>query len=129
MLAALNAISVLQANATTTTMGDIVWILNYAATHPNATINYLARNMILHVASDDSYLCEERACSRAGGHFSLANRLVKNGDKPTTLFTNNGAIQTLCQIIKTVMSSAAEADIGATFLNAKYALPIRTTLE
>ena len=27
------------------------------------------------------------------------------------------------------MSSAAEADIGATFLNAKDALPIRTTLE
>ena len=121
MFAALNAISVLQANATTTTMGDIVWILNYAATHPNATINYLARNMILHVASDDSYLCEERACSRAGGHFSLANQLVENGDKPPTLLTKNGAIHTLCHIIKTVMSSTSEAEIGNTFLNAKEA--------
>ena len=32
MLAALNAISTSQAHATTTTMGDIVWLLNYAAT-------------------------------------------------------------------------------------------------
>ena len=64
-----------------------------------------------------------------GGHFSLANRLVENGDTPPILPTNNGAIHTLCQIIKTVMSSAAEAEIGATFLNSKDALPIRTTLE
>ena len=129
MLADLNAISVAQANATTTTMGDIIWLLNYSATHPDATNNYHSSDMILHVASDASYLCEERARSRAGGHFPLANRLVENGDKPPTLPTNNGTIHTLCQIIKTVMSSAAEADIGATFLNPKDGLPIRTTLE
>ena len=41
----------------------------------------------------------------------------------------NGAIHTLCRIIKTLMSSSAEADIGATFLNAKDASPILTTLE
>ena len=39
----------------------------------------------------------------------------QNGDKPPTLPTNNGAIHTMCQIIKTVMSSAAEAKIGVTF--------------
>ena len=85
--------------------------------------------MILHVSSDASYLCEERAHSRAGGHFFLSNRLVKNGNKPPTLPTNNDAIHALFQIVKTVMSSAAEAEIGATFLNAKDALPIRTTLK
>ena len=58
MLEALNAISAAQANATTTTMGYIVWLLNYAATHPDATIDYHASDMILHVASDASYLCE-----------------------------------------------------------------------
>ena len=61
--------------------------------------------------------------------FSLTNLLVENGNKPPTLSTNTGAIHTVCQIIKTVMSSAAEADIGATFLNAKDTLPICTTLE
>ena len=57
MLASLNAISAAQFNSTTTTMGDIVWLLNYAATHPYATIHYHASNMILHMASDASYLC------------------------------------------------------------------------
>ena len=85
--------------------------------------------MILHVDSNASYICEERARNQAGGHFFLANRLVKNGDKPPTLPANNDGIHTLCQIIKTVMSSSAEADIGATFLNTKDALLIRTTLE
>ena len=129
MLAALNAISAAQANATTTTLGDIVWILNYVATHPDATLHYHARNMILHVASDASYICEERERSQSGGHFPLANRLVKNGDKPPTLPTNNGAIHTMCQIIKTVMSLSAEAEIGANFINAKDTLPICTTIK
>ena len=57
ILSALNAISVAQANA----MGGIVWQLHYAPTQPDATINYHARDMILHVASDACYLCEERA--------------------------------------------------------------------
>ena len=85
--------------------------------------------MILHVASDTSYLCEERSRSRAGSHFFLADRLVKNGDKQTTLPTNNGNIHTLCHTIKTVMSSAAESEIGATFINSKDTLPIRMNLE
>ena len=76
MLADLNAISTAQANTTATTMGDIVWLLNYVATHPDATINYHTSNTILHVASDASYIYEEWAHSRAGGHFFLANRLV-----------------------------------------------------
>ena len=129
MLAALNDISAAQDHATTTTMGDIVCLLNYAATHPDVTIHYHTRDMILHVASDASYICEERAHSHAGGHFFLADRLVENGDKLPTLPTKNCAIHTLCQIIKTVMSSTADAEIGATFLNAKDALPIRMTLE
>ena len=110
-------------------MGEIVWLLNYAATHPEATIHYHASDMILHVARDASYLCKERTRSRARGHFFLADQLVKNGDKPPTLPIKNSAIHTMCQIIKTIMSSAAEAEIGATFLNEKDALPIRTTLD
>ena len=69
MLAALNAITTAQAHSTTTTMGDIVWLLNYAATHPDATLHYHDSNMILHVTSDATYLCEERARSRDRDHF------------------------------------------------------------
>ena len=129
MLVALNAIVTAQAHATTTTMGDIVWLLNYAATHPDDIIHYCASNMILHIASDVSYLCEEHARSQFWGNFSLSDQLVDNGDKPPTLPNNNGDIHTLWQLIKTVISSAVEAEIGAIFLNAKDALPIWTTLK
>ena len=58
MLVSLNAIATAQDHATTTNMGVIIWLLNYAATHPDATIHYHAIDMILRVASDASYLCE-----------------------------------------------------------------------
>eukprot|EP00804_Cyclotella_cryptica_P019924 CCRYP_007839-RB/>CCRYP_007839-RB protein AED:0.40 eAED:0.40 QI:0/-1/0/1/-1/0/1/0/96 len=67
--------------------------------------------MILAVHSDTSYcLCETKARFRAGGHFFLSE------DDPSP--RNNDAILTLAQIIKTVMSSAAEAKLGALYINA-----------
>ena len=43
--------------------------------------------------------------------------------------SNNGAILTVSQIIKAVMSSAAEAKLGALFLNCRDAIPARHALE
>ena len=43
MLVALNTIIVAQAHANTTIMGDIVWLLNYTATHSDATLHYHER--------------------------------------------------------------------------------------
>ena len=42
---------------------------------------------------------------------------------------NNGAVLTIAQIIKNVMSSAAEAELGALFINCREAIPARHTLE
>jgi hypothetical protein len=41
----------------------------------------------------------------------------------------NGAILIVSKILKHVMSSAAEAEIGAVFINAKEGAVLRTTLE
>jgi hypothetical protein len=41
---------------------------------------------------------------------------------------NNGAILTVATIIKAVMSSAAEAELGAVYINAKEAVYIRQIL-
>ena len=41
---------------------------------------------------------------------------------------NNGAVLNISQIIKAVMSSAAEAELGALFINAKTAVSMRQTL-
>jgi len=42
---------------------------------------------------------------------------------------NNVAILTISQIIKVVMSSTAEAEIGALYINCKEVVPTRHTLE
>ena len=66
--------------------------------------------MVLAVHSDASYLNEEEAQSRAGGHHFLSE------DVPFP--PNNGAIYNVAEIIKGVMSSAAKAELGAMYINA-----------
>ena len=95
--------------------------LDYAATHPDAIITYKASKMVLAGHSDASYLSETNARSHAGGHFIMSN----NDPIPA----NNGAIHTTSQIIKAVMSSAAEAEIGALYINCREAIPSRHTLK
>ena len=43
--------------------------------------------------------------------------------------TNNRAVFTISQIIKEVISSAAEAELGALFINCREAIPARHALE
>eukprot|EP00804_Cyclotella_cryptica_P024328 CCRYP_015304-RA/>CCRYP_015304-RA protein AED:0.52 eAED:0.39 QI:0/0/0/0.5/0/0/2/0/252 len=74
-----------------------------------------ASNMILAIHSDASYLSETKARSRAGGHFFLSE------DDPSP--RKSGAIFNLAQIIKPVMSSAAEAELGALYINAQETIP------
>jgi hypothetical protein len=76
--------------------------------------------MILAAHSDASYLSESNARSRAGGHFFLS----ENDHYPN----NNGAVLTIAQIIKAVMSSAAEAELGALYINAREVIPLRHLL-
>eukprot|EP00804_Cyclotella_cryptica_P008108 CCRYP_004594-RA/>CCRYP_004594-RA protein AED:0.30 eAED:0.28 QI:0/0/0/1/0/0.5/2/0/866 len=120
MLTALSSLATQQANPTQTTLHRIHHFLDYAMTHQNAVVTYRASNMILAAHSDASYLSETKARSRAGGHFFL----TENYEVPR----NNGAILTLAQIIKSVMSSAAEAELGALYINAREAIPIRHLL-
>ena len=71
--------------------------------------------MVLVVHSDESYLSKPKAHSRAGGHFFLSS----DCDDPA----DNGTVQNLAQLIKAVMSSAAEAELGALYINAREAVP------
>jgi hypothetical protein len=96
------------------------YFLDYAATHPNAKVIYRASDMILQVDSDAAYLVCSGARSRMGGYFYLGNKDNK---------LHNGAILVLAKIIKNVMSSAAEAETGALFMNAQEAIPIRRCLQ
>ena len=83
-------------------------------------MTYHASDMVLACHSDASYLSEPGACSRTGGNFFLSN--------DATMPENNGAVLNIAQTIKSVMTSAAEAEIGAIFINVREAVPQRMTL-
>ncbi len=120
ILPALSAIGTKQATPTQTTMETIKQLLDYCATQEEAIITYSASKMILCIHSDAGYCNEKNTQSRAGGYFFLSN----NDQLPP----NNGAIMTNATIIKIVMSSAAEAELGALFLNVKEAVYLQQIL-
>ena len=66
-------------------------------------------------------LSEIKAHSRAGGHMFMAG----NEDIPI----NNGVVLNILQIIRAVMSLAAEAELRALFINAKTAVSMQCTLK
>jgi hypothetical protein len=73
------------------------------------------------IHSKASYLSEPKAHSRAGSHMFMA------GTEEIPI--NNGAVLNISQIIKAVMSSAAEAELGTLFINAKTAVSMQWTLK
>jgi hypothetical protein len=119
-LPALSAVATEQANPTAKTMTIIKQLLNYCTTQEEAVISYKASKMILVVHSNAGYCNEKKSRSQAGGHFFLSN----DDEFPP----NNGAILSIATIIKAVMSSAAEAELGALYINAKEAVYIRQIL-
>ena len=119
MLHALNNIATATVNGTEETLAATKHFLNYAACNPNAKIRYCASKMILQIHGDAAYLNAPNSRSRMAGYHFL-------GDKDRKTF--NGAILVLAKIIRNVMSSASESEIGGLFMNAKAAVPIRNCL-
>jgi hypothetical protein len=132
-----------QADPTVSTLAAITHLLNYCATHPEATLLYRARDMVLHVENDASYLSCPKAHSRAAGYHFLSDQPrdpTKAPDPSDPPPAANGAIDVLCQVMREVLSSAfppvlyrggraAEAKLAALYHNGKQACPLRTTLE
>ncbi len=77
--------------------------------------------MRLAIFRNASYLSEPKARSRAGGNMFMA------GDEDIPI--NNRAVLNISQMIRAVTSSAAEAELGALFINAKKAVPCNAPLK
>jgi hypothetical protein len=116
-------VNILASEQTRATADKIIKLLNYCTTRPTSTLRYHASGMILNIHSDASYLYERQANSRAGRFFYMCS----NTDKANRL--TNGAILVISTVLKHAMSSAAEAEIGAVFLNDKEGTVLHTTLE
>jgi hypothetical protein len=116
MLTPLSAITSEQAAPTENTMQTCLQFLDYAALQENTIVTYRASNMKLAIHSNASYLSEPKAPSRAGGHMFMAGM--------EEIPINNEVVLNILQIIKAVMSLAAEAKLGMLFINAKMAVSI-----
>jgi hypothetical protein len=79
--------------------------------------------MILYIHRDASYISEKEAKIRAGGFFYMG----RSADTANKL--SNGEILIISTVLKHVMSSAAEAEKGAVFINAKEGTVLCTTSE
>jgi hypothetical protein len=121
LLTPLSALASQQSKPTTKTMERVKQFLEYAATQEPAVLTFRRSGMVLAIHSDAGYLNEPNARSRAGGHFFLSEDVE---DPP-----NNGAIHNNAEIIKAVMSSAAEAEIGSAYQNARKGVEIRNILQ
>jgi hypothetical protein len=121
VLMPLNDIATEQTNATEKTQAATNQMLDYMDTHPDATIRYHASDMILHIHSDASYLSVSNARSSLGGLFLLGSKLPDQDQL-------NGSILNVAAVIKNVVASAAESEVGACFHNAQSGAPLRVTL-
>ena len=99
----LHSLNELSIKATEETQTALIQFLNYIASNLDGTIIYRASDMILLCESDAAYLVAPKSRSRLGGYHYLRNKLG-------TQF--NGPIYLLAKIIKAVMGSAAEAEVG-----------------
>ena len=106
-LTALTALTTLwseQAKATAHTMKSTEHLLDYSATHPNANLRSYASAIVFKIHSYVSYASERGTNIHAARHYFLG--WVPRYNESIRI---NGAIYTLCNIMKIVASSPAEA--------------------
>jgi hypothetical protein len=121
VLMPLNDIATEQTKATEKTQAATNQMLDYLATHPDATIRHHASDMIFHIHSDASYLSVSNARSRLGGMFFLGNKSPEQD-------ILNRSILNVAAVIKNMVASAAESEVGACFHNAQSGAPLKVTL-
>jgi hypothetical protein len=80
--------------------------------------------MQLKIHSDAYYLSDPKAKSRIGGYLYLGNK-TSSPKKPLS----NGPLVCHTTVVTQVVSSVAEAEFGALFVNAKEGTVTRTTLS
>ena len=116
MLVSLGDMYSTQSKSYEQTYKDLVWLLNYSASHPIAIIHYKESYMILQIHFDASYLSDSRSRSLAGGHQYLGNTV----DDPP----NNESINIIFNIVMNVMGLVAESEIGSTYTISQYSVPL-----
>ena len=122
MLVALSDIATQQSKATVKTLHKVTQFLNYAASNPNAELRFVASDMQLKIHTDASYLNHPGARSRTGSHHYYGNRAPKPD-------SHNGAILNQAGILRMVVASAMESEVGGLYVGTKQGVILRQTSE
>ena len=121
LLVSISSIESQQASTNECTNEAVNKILNYSAIYPAGGILYCSSDMVLCANSDTVFHNKSKGNSRSGAHIFLSEN--------NPMIRWNGLVLTLAQIIKFVMSSASEAELGAIFSTAREIAATRNTLE
>ena len=111
LLVALSNTQYQQSGETEDTADAIQQLIDYVATYPDNDIIFRKIDMILEAHAHVGFLNESKARSRAGAHIFLSEN-----DPKAKL---NDPVLTIAQIIKNVMTSAAEAKMAALYITDK----------
>jgi hypothetical protein len=117
ILTSVHELGSVQAKPTINDMRKLERLLQYISIHQNHGVRFHASAMQLQVQSYASYLSRPKARSVMGGLHYLG-----------TTETINGPFFCTSKIISCVVTSAAEAEMGAAFQNAQKAAQFRNTL-
>ena len=114
LMATLNKLASAQSKGSQATMQATKNLIGYCHTHSDATIRCCASQMQSHIHSNASYMSASKPKSRVGGHFFISDKF-----NPTSQTKHTVAVLVVEAILKNVMASAAEAELGGLFINAK----------
>jgi hypothetical protein len=123
VLIALSSIAVKQTKGMEKTMAQCTQLLDYLSGYADAKVQFHASDIILNIHSDASYLLEANARSRACGHFFMG-WMPKNGKS----IRINGAFHVSTTILRFVVASASEAELGALYHNCQTGIIFQLTL-
>ena len=107
------------------------YLLNLWANNRNPKVGYYASNMQLCGHTDASYLSVSKARSCAAAYFYLStddSALLPPDHKSKLPAHPNGAVHVMSTVMRQVLSSASEAEVGTTFYGCQDAVPLRNTL-
>ena len=121
LLVDISSIRSQQATATKRTKEPINQLLDYCATYPANGILYFSSDMVLCAQSHAGFHNKSKGRNRAGAHIFLS----ENDVMPRW----NGSVLTLAQIIKFVVSSDSEIELGELFITAQEMAAMQNTLE
>ena len=105
------------------TIERCIHLLDYFATNEIAKVRFHALDMVMNIHSNASYLSAPGTQRRMCGHLFMG--WMPKDNEPIKL---NGAFCTSSTLVQFVVSSAAEAKLGALFHNCQTAIIYRQTL-